>query len=170
MPVSTISSPAALTIPGSVLQVQSTTLTSTFSASVNQGASSGDAIAVSITPKFSTSKILISFNGVLGESNDTGVFAILYKNGSAVAGATGDAAGNRQRVSASAAVALNTAFSVGVNYLDSPATTSSTTYSIRLSTASGEARTVYLNQSGDDVNQTYGFRAASTIMVMEIAA
>ena len=169
-PVTAGSASAVQASSGRVLQVVSTTKTDTFSASVNQGASSGDAITVSITPSSASSKIFIIFNGVIGESNTAGAFATLYKSGSVLSGSTGDTASNRQRVSTSTSVGLNTAFSVSINYLDNPATTSSITYSIRLSHASGEARTVYLNRSDTDTDATYGFRAASTITVMEVAA
>ena len=56
----------------------------------------------------------------------------------------------------------------GFNYLDSPSTTSSTTYKVQMISEISE--TGYINRSALDIdtNQAYGVRTASTITVMEI--
>jgi hypothetical protein len=52
-------------------------------------------------------------------------------------------------------------------YLDSPATTSATTYKIQVIT---QGSTNYINRTINDVNSIVGTRTASSITVMEIAA
>jgi len=54
-----------------------------------------------------------------------------------------------------------------VSYLDSPATTSSTTYKVQMYVPSS---TGYINRTFGDVDAAYTIRSASTITVMEIAA
>ena len=52
------------------------------------------------------------------------------------------------------------------NFLDSPATTSSTTYKIQFIT---DTATTYINRTAGDVDASYTGRTQSTITVMEIA-
>tara|TARA_R110000823_G_scaffold101360_1_gene217816 strand:- start:89 stop:349 length:261 start_codon:yes stop_codon:yes gene_type:complete len=81
----------------------------------------------------------------------------------------GDAAGSRTRVSTAAG---SSAYgeSVTFNYLDSPATTASTTYSLRILNGENATVTAYLNRNPvSDGDAAYSWRAASTITVMEIA-
>ena len=57
---------------------------------------------------------------------------------------------------------------MSAQYLDSPATTSSTTYKIQAYTEYGDLR---INTTGSDISgQNWSYRGASTITVMEIAA
>lgn len=133
---------------GSVLQVvqvgaggqNSTTSTSFVSAG----------FSASITPKFATSKILVIANGCSYISgNNANGFVGIYRGGviySETTGQTGSGNG------------MNASFTLV--YLDSPATTSSTTYSLYFKTTNA-ANTVYVN--GDGVSTT-------TILLMEIAA
>ena len=55
-----------------------------------------------------------------------------------------------------------------MNYLDSPSTTSSTTYGVGLSHGSGSDKTMYLNRGGADANNCYRFRSASHITLTEV--
>mgnify|MGYP000210985985 CR=1 FL=1 len=58
-----------------------------------------------------------------------------------------------------------------MNYLDSPATTSSTSYSIRLwNGAGGAASTIYVNAVNQDTDAVYVPRSVSSVTLMEIAA
>ena len=134
---------------GQVLQVISVSSTTTFSTSSTTLADSG--LAASITPKFSTSKIFIitSINGIYTNAQanattkmqiargGTGVSGTVFNN--FISSATGLITGNP------------------ITYLDSPATTSSTTYSLQFARSGGN--TVYINYSND----------VSTITLMEIA-
>jgi len=137
---------------GGVIQVVSTNLTSYASTTNSTMTSSG--LAVTITPKFSTSKILISaaLSGSQSASNGSGYFTI-YRNSTDLGTSNGL---NVLYTNAS----FSNPFRIPVNmqYLDSPATTSSTTYTIYFKT--NTVGTVALNQDS----------TASSITVMEIAA
>ncbi len=169
--------PKAALPTGSVLQVVQSVVTSTVSTSA---ASVGTFYAVSgftvsITPTSSSSKILVLLDANMCTSSDTdqGVMYQLTRGGSAIY--LGDAASNRSRVTGVApnggnAGNINFAIpKVSCVYVDSPATTSSTTYGISVCSTSS-SRTIYLNRTYSDADANYSGRSASSITVMEIAA
>jgi hypothetical protein len=149
-----------------VLQVVSTFKSDTFTTS-STSFTDVTGLSVSITPQSATSKILV-FAQVNG-SEDFQVaagFMQLVRDSTSID--IGDAAGSRRRVSAQ----FNNAFGSNLNintlvFLDSPATTSATTYKIQVLTNSG---TVYVNRTKSDSDNTAHSRGASTITVMEISA
>ena len=160
---------------GNILQVVSTTKTDTWS----QSASAATTYAVtgmtcSITPTSATSKVLVTVNllaglTITGSVNNT--IMIVLKRGSTEIG-QGDAASNRFRCAHACSGQPNTSLTLASSFtfLDSPATTSSTTYSIEFRHTSGATQTIYLNRSPDDAD-TGGYpRGASTITLTEVAA
>jgi hypothetical protein len=162
-----------------VIQVVQTVKTDTFSASVaGLGGISGDVtgLTVSITPSTNTAKVLVTVCiNIAGASDTISEFVVLYRNGSALTGATGDAAGSAQRVSAATVQKVGgTGYSsmVTFSYLDSPASTSAQTYSVRLQHArDGSAtRTIYVNQTSSTATTADIGRTASTITAIEVAA
>lgn len=163
---------------GSVKQVLSTTKTDTFSASVATGANTAiTGLSVTITPSSATSKILVTYmvNGSLdlagGASGNNGILTTLKRGATSIG--VGDAAGSRQRISANSGGAISTAavgLASGTTFLDSPATTSATTYSINISHTSGATQTIYVNRSGTDADNNGYFRTISSITVMEVLA
>ena len=137
---------------GSVLQVvnatyatQTTTGSATF---IDTG------LTASITPKFSTSKILVivSQAGCIKFSGDTIIVLRLYRGATLISTFETNAAnsGNSN---------ANEIGSCCVNYLDSPATTSSTTYKTQFNNASAVGTTGVQYSS-----------SMSSITLMEIAA
>jgi len=164
---------------GTVLQVVSTTLNTAFSTSNTVTASGGSltatganvtGLSASITPSSATSKILITVN--IGGVNGTAAAAqaiVLLLRGSTVIGA-GTGSGGRPGLNARGYYNdINTAVPVSFSFLDSPSTTSSTTYQVNLGTdASGQP--VYLNRTQNDADSIINPRFSSTITVMEIAA
>ena len=160
---------------GSVLQVVSTTKTDTASGSnLMSSGSWANVLQVSITPTSSSSKILIiydiEFSGSLA-SGDSAVVARLVRGSTAIC--IGDSAGTRNRVTNGTRWPSGRADFYGTfsqNFLDSPATTSSTTYSVQLACRGVGGNTWYCNRSLDDYDSSEGSRSASTITVMEIAA
>jgi hypothetical protein len=117
---------------GSVLQVVSAT-TST-QVSVSGGTYTDTTLTATITPKFSTSKILVLVNQparVLPQATTSAVFAgiQLVRNSTAILIPVSDGAGPYQLGFASTST-NQPGFRIGwnVSYLDSPATTSATTY------------------------------------------
>ena len=110
-------------------------------------------VTATITPKFATSKILVFVNiGCYnGGNNSTGINLQLYKNGSGLVGLDpfacyiGTTTGLLQQYSNA--------------YLDSPATTSATTYTVYFA-RNGGLGTVTINNNNE----------LSTIVLQEIAA
>jgi hypothetical protein len=149
-----------------VLQVNSTTLSTTFTtASTSYTDITG--LSVSITPSFTSSKILV-FANLMG-SQDFGIndggYVRAVRDSTAIA--VGDASGTHVQVSTSFEVGFGSFMSsASINYLDSPATTSALTYKIQLVNSS--AGTSYINRTKTD--SATAPRAASTITVMEISA
>jgi len=164
---------------GKILQVVQTVKTDTFSFTSSatgntSGGVSGAAISASITPSSTSNKILI--RGVLSVSHSSNnrIGIVVYADGTEISGSTGDAASSRSRVATGGQ--LTGGFSaqhlmLGHEFLHSPSTTSSVTYSYRLvnldSTAS---RTLYLNRGSGDSDAAHHFRSTSIITLEEVAA
>ena len=152
---------------GSVLQVVSATKTDTFSTTSTTYVDV-TGLSVSITPTSTSSKIVVSFmfNGGVDTSSQ-GIILQLVRNSTPIC--VGDAVGSRP--SCTASIGVGSTYSVEAfsgSYLDSPATTSATTYKIQMIANAGV--TAYVNRSVTDRNTSlYDPRTASTITVMEIA-
>jgi hypothetical protein len=151
---------------GTVLQVVSTTKTDTFSmSSTTFGDVTG--LSVSITPTSATSKILVISNLNWGGSA-TDIFLCRLLRDSTVISA-GNAASNRSPSFASMRTAsADNMVTSSVTFLDSPTTTSATTYKVQVRV--GGADTVYVNRNGNDTDVSAFPRTVSSITVMEIAA
>jgi hypothetical protein len=155
----------------SVLQVLQTTKLDTFSTTSTTYADV-TGLSVTITPNSSTSKILIFAQVAATVSYIAGASCSIQLAGGNSGTYVGAAASNRVR---SALTGSPTASSYGVTslpyqtivYLDSPATTSATTYKVQVRT--GSAGTLYVNRSVDDTDSSQFGRSASSITVMEIA-
>ncbi len=147
-----------------VLQVVSTTKTDTFTtASTTFTDITG--LSATITPKFDSSKILVTAQ-ICG-CNDHGTsqsVLTIARNSTAIY--LGNTAGSRLRGVEMNSPGASAMISVAILYLDSPASTSSLTYSIQVRNPSG---TLYINRSENDTDATSHTRGASTITVMEIA-
>lgn len=159
---------------GAVLQVLQSFKTDTYS-QTSQTYTVITGLTISITPTSATSKILvmaqIGCNSVVGA--ESWMFAV-GRGGSVVTASTGDAAGSRPRATAviqqtdAAVGGSNSQFTIPIMFLDSPATTSATTYSVMGRTANGG--TLYINRTGADRDTAnYDARWTSSITVMEIA-
>lgn len=149
-----------------VLQVVSTTKTDTFSVTSSTFTDITGLTAV-ITPSATSSKILVvATTMVAGESGATNAYVRIARGGTGIA--IGDTAGSR--ISATAiGLATNLPYSIAVSTLDSPNTTSSTTYSIQVRNQGSGA--IHVNRPTTDVDAVVnGGRFSSTITVMEISA
>ena len=123
-------------------------------------------LSVNITPTNSANKILVIVDVVTGQaSSGNNVTLQMQRNGSAIY--AGNAADSRSVGITGGNQSSDTTLTTTAMYLDSPATTSSTTYSVSALTSSGG--TMYVNRSGDDTDIYYRGRTASSITVMEIA-
>jgi hypothetical protein len=156
---------------GKVLQVVQTVKTDTYTSTATS-MTDITGMSVSITPSATGSKILILVDAKI--SNDTGnsQHVHLRRNASDEI-YRGDASGNKTRASSSAYVHATIAATgyygvipISLTYLDSPNTTSATTY--KLSHTSGEVLQFCLNQSFEDDDIASRVRTASSITAIEI--
>jgi hypothetical protein len=166
--------PSARLPSGTILQVVSTTKTDTWSETTSgAGGVTNDVtgFTATITPRSSSSRILILIQTSFSSSNmGHNINTNLYRNGSQIALA--DANGVQLRATTGQGQANQSTENMtnsNVNFVDSPATASSITYSIRFSTGLAGSNTVYLNRSAGDGQLTWIARGTSTITVMEIA-
>jgi hypothetical protein len=160
---------AYVAVGGKILQVVSTTKTDTFSMSSTTFADV-TGLSATITPSSATSKILVMFSTAIGNDpgNTTGILR-LTRAGSAIA--VGDAAGNRTqaffpRVSGPT---INNSLPAHGSFLDSPATTSATTYAIQVRTEIG-GQSLFVNRTATDTDAATFARGISTITLMEVSA
>jgi hypothetical protein len=158
--------PASALPAGSVLQVVQTVKTDTYSAAPGSTTWADiTGMSVSITPSSASNKIMV-FMSVIGGTGNLS-YIRLVRDSTAIG--IGDTAGSRVRSTMgnfNNSSDGNTVYSWSTNFLDSPATTSSTTYKLQLL---GETtNTFYLNRTVADTNSTAGFRPISQITVMEI--
>ena len=155
---------------GSVLQVVSTTKTDTFSSATTGSWLDITGLSVSITPTSATSKIMI-FGRITGMGTNavTRMQMRLARDSTEIS--VGDAAGSRLQVSGNELYIADSDGFVGstIFFLDSPATTSATTYKIQIRNGN-VAGTIYINRSQTDSNAATAPRGTSSITVMEIAA
>lgn len=154
---------------GAVLQVVQTTKTNAFSTSSTQPTFSDvTGLSVSITPSSASNKILVLCSFQMSSDNATVVASARLVRGS-TAIFIGDASGNNAR--ASAATGLSQTYSAAgsaIVFLDSPATTSSTTYKIQMAKGEGGGN-VYMNRPGDGDTGYNRSMTPASITVMEIA-
>ena len=131
-----IASADTVAIPGHVIQVVS----STGSSQVTIGSSSFITLSlnVSITPTSTSSKILVSVSG--GEidtfASNRAVYLSIFRNDSTNLGDSGNGFGSHWGLNSRVQIPMS------MEYLDSPNTTNSTTYTVYGRTNSG---TSYLN-------------------------
>jgi hypothetical protein len=152
-----------------ILQVQSTTLTSTFTSTtlISSGGAAVTGLSVTITPKYTTSKILVFGHIVTGNNATTQAYYKLKRDSTEIGGGT--AVSNRPGVIARTyGTTTNVGTTVPFFYLDSPGSVSLLTYQLYLGTES-VSLPVYVNRIDSDTDASYGARGSSSITVMEIA-
>lgn len=152
---------------GKVLQVVSTAKTDTFTLSSNTYTDI-TGLSASITPSATTSKILVIAHITMGTGIDHGNFLRLMRGSTPIC--ISDASGNITQATWGAALFdANIWYAGPVNFLDSPSTTSSTTYKFQIRT-SGTGQTAYINRSKIDSDSNQACRGTSVITLLEIGA
>ena len=156
-----------LTAPGHILQVVQTVKTDTSSFAHNTLTT---VLSVTITPSSATSKVLLLAHLTVSatSANMWAIFA-----GGNADDYVGDAAGARPRNATQllqVTPAAGGAQSAPIIYLDSPATTSATTYNVNLLVPSGGSETGYVNRSPDDSDNAFRGRFASSLTALEVSA
>jgi hypothetical protein len=149
---------AAARLPaGSVLQVVNGSVATYATTSSNTYTSTG--LTATITPSSVSSKILVFANvvGVGKNTNNTSCMLRLYRNAASIVGFE-EWAGNNGTTTQNGVAAC------AVNYLDSPATTSATSYTVYFASTNNNATAYVMSYATLQANAT------STITLMEIAA
>lgn len=161
--------------PGCVVQVVQTVYKGTFSSAIGPSFVEVTGMRTDITPKFADSKILVRV-GLCIASQYWQVRGRLLRDGSVINDARGDAAGSRIQVAYNyvkyGGGSSNSVYDmthIPIEYLDSPATTSSVRYSLDIGGYS-TSYTVYVNRNhyysngADYIGAPY-----SSMTLMEIA-
>ena len=178
----TLSSDGKIAFPnntGNILQVVSTTKTDTFTTN-STSLVDITGLSLAITPSSSSNKILVHLELEYGGSNIY-FFGRVLRDSTAIG--LGDANSNHARCSfmlmtQGLASGANTEYKgkhTSYEILDTPNTTSATTYKIQAQSYSGDNRTLTINRSGQDGDSSgnsvaWQGRSSSTLTLMEIAA
>jgi hypothetical protein len=144
-----------------VLQVLSTSKTDTFTTT---STSFVDVTGVSqaITPSSATNKVLVTVTGVGNVNSAVDIFRLnLVRDSTNIGQSTGGAVYNETAFIFTASSSHGTPFAM--SFLDSPATTSATTYKLQLAVTSG---TGAIGRTAANANTG----AITTITVMEVSA
>lgn len=152
---------------GTVLQVQSVHKSDTFSTSSTSFVDL-TGMSVSITPKSTSSKILVISDIAIGINSAIFSYYQVVRDSTPIN--IGDTASGRVSITGMAYDLDNNGIvdRQSSQFLDSPATTSSVTYKIQVRSAS--TGTMYINRSSDDrANTDFDTRQASSLILMEIA-
>jgi hypothetical protein len=159
-----------------VTQVISTTKTDTFTTSSTISASGGalvntgaavTGLSATITPRSSANRVLVRVSMYGAGTSGVGQMLVLLFRGATVVG-NGTTTSARPGINGRAMyVAVNEQdASVAFEFLDSPATTSATTYSVNVGSDAGG---IFVNRTATDGDNALGARLSSTITVMEIS-
>ena len=163
----TIASGNVLQAPGHVLQVLQSTTTDVTTIS---NATFVEVLSQAITPSSSSSKILVECCVNVGGANNSYAWGSLFRGDTEIGiGTTGT--GNQTNATFFCASGLNSNHDyrstlMTFKFLDSPSTTSSTTYKIKCATGSGN---IYINRPENTSDSSIIVRTMSTLTVMEIA-
>ena len=122
-------------------------------------------VSVSITPSSTNSKILIYYfiGQVSGTSSELARFRLM-RDSNAIA--VGDAAGRRTHSTSVVYAAANYSQTTSACFLDSPSTTSATTYKLQGCKNSGTS--IKIGQSVGDTNSASHDRTPTVIIVAEV--
>ena len=149
---------------GKVLQVVSVVKTDTFT-HTSSSFTDVTGLSVAITPSSASNKILILTQLNVGTNSARGGINIVRTSTSIL---LGDTSSNRTRTSMAVCSAANEqTFAGNIIFLDSPNTTSATTYKIQVSIEGSSS--IHINRSHTDVNNATHYRGASTLTLIEIA-
>ena len=157
---------------GGIVQVQSATKTDAWNMPSNDtNFHTVTGLSVTITPKFSTSKILVMYD--MNWSSINGHCSCrLMRDSTPIK--VGDASGNKTQVTGQIHYTSSNQYdleNVSGTHMDSPSTTSAVTYSMQVGTPYSSSYEVYVNYHAEDgANLAWSGRGASTITVMEVSA
>ena len=128
------------------------------------GTTPATVFSASITPASASNRVAVVAMLNIGQALNNAPLVDILRGSTAIA--QGDAAGNRRRITTAINTNLATMMqSVSIVADDLPATTSSTTYNVQIS--SNSTGSVFLNRSSTDTDSTTFARGASSILLIE---
>ena len=169
MPASTGTMALTSDVPGAakISQILSTTKTDTFSTTSFPTFVDCTGLTVTITPAAASSKIYVMLS--ISGGGMSGFRYQLVRDSTAIAIGTGSIGSRTAASGAGSNRNYDEVENPCANFLDSPSTTSATTYKVQVSTgATGTDSKI--NATRNDPDSTTGIRTASTITVMEVTA
>ena len=168
--ISAITALPAAILTGKVLQVVQATKQDTQDLALATGTLNDvTGLSASITPSSSSNKVLVMFTVHIGQNSSGSANAYININRGGSDIFIGNASGSRTRGTSSVGMDMNSQYTLKIanqSYLDSPSTTSATTYKLR---AGGfNSRTFHINRTIVDAAE--GNTATSTLTLMEVSA
>jgi hypothetical protein len=154
---------------GKILQVIQAVKTDTFS-HLNEAFADITGLSVAITPTSSSSKIMIRYGGCMASGPNRAGHIKLLRGSTDIF--IGDQGATTSQARASSTCVQNNTYYVsafGGEFLDSPSTTSATTYKLQIA-AGDQDYQVHVGRSHDNSNEFSRSKTPSFITVMEIAA
>ena len=157
---------------GKILQVQQTHYSDRISNSTASGAAwAPSQLNCSITPSATTSKVLITAKVAVGSDiSQRNIYMSCYRGTTQIA--QGNSSGNQIiEMSSSAYMHFdNTVADIVFQFLDSPSTTSATTYSFRFTHSQTATMNIYINRPGGGVsNRAQDAYTSSNVILQEVA-
>ena len=150
---------------GGIIQTIQTVKTDTFSTS-SSSFTDITGLSVTISPSSNSNKILVIVDLMVGSDNDSQCKFLLKRGSTSIN--FGDNDGSRRQNFAEIGGAEDyDQTSCSTHFLDSPATTSATTYKVQMRVTGS---THFLNRSQSDSNNSNESRTTSSITVMEVSA
>tara|TARA_R110000765_G_C18668098_1_gene577741 strand:- start:140 stop:667 length:528 start_codon:yes stop_codon:yes gene_type:complete len=162
---------AAGTVNKGILQVLQTVKTDTASISSSSTNTFVDltGMTVAITPRSTSSKILVMFTANVANSTGTSHIRLVRDSTAIMIGASASSRLQSTAMYRDAASPYSLSLpNWSSTFLDSPSSTSALTYKLQVTLGSSYSGTIYLNRCNDDTDADYGGRTASSITVMEI--
>ena len=157
-------------VGGKVLQVVQATKQDTQDFALSTGTLSDvTGLSASITPSSSSNKVLVMFTVHIGQNSGGSANAYININRGGSDIFIGNASGSRTRGTSSVGMDMNSQYTLKIatqTFLDSPSTTSATTYKLRAGGFS--SRTFHINRTIVDAAE--GNTATSTLTLMEVSA
>ena len=166
-----VSGTGILTSGGKILQVVQTHYSDRVSNSTGSGAEwAPSQLNTAITPSATSSKVLITAKVAVGcDISQRLVFMSCFRDSTQIA--QGDASGD-QRIEMSSAAYMhfdNTVQDIVFQFLDTPSTTSATTYSFRFTHSQTATMNLYINRGGSGIaNRAQDAYLSSNVTLMEV--
>ena len=158
---------------GKILQVKNVTKTDTFSSSLSDySAASITGMDLAFTASSTSNRLFFQINiNICVSTNNRPVAFFLVADGTKIDAATGNAASNRYRSTASGLVDYQSTMELlQMNYYHTPTSTNSITYGIKIQNSHDSTNTLYINRTATDSDTQFFHRAISSMTIMEVAA